>query len=130
MAQLVKKDTFLYEDAGSGNMVRRQVFAGQFVPDHYVTGDDTDGGALEETEAASGPGLGAGEASYPHNRGVSVKDQLARRGQDSSDEAVAAAELGGAAAQEQMAKQAKSGRAARSGQKSPSETTPSQPQQG
>jgi hypothetical protein len=100
MAKLVKKDTFLYEPVNPhGDVVRRQVFAGQFVPDHYIEGDDTDSGAFEEVEAQSGPGLGAGQAVYPHQRGVSAEEQLRRRGvEDPSDEEVAAATYGGQAA--------------------------------
>lgn len=110
MAQLVKKDTFLYEDAGAGNFVRRQVFAGQNVPDHYVEGEDTESGALEDVGEVRGPGLGAGEASYPHNRGVDTKEQLKRAGRSTSDEDVRAAAEGGQAAADQQAKAAKSGR--------------------
>lgn len=115
MAQLVKKDTYLYEDAGYGNMVRRQVFAGHYVPDHFVEGDDTEAGALQEIDAPRGPGLGAGELNYPHNRGVSVKEQLERRNaEDTSDSAVEAAAKGGAAAQAHAAQQGEKRSPARS----------------
>lgn len=122
MAQLVKKDTFLYEDSGWGNMVRRQVYAGQHVPDHYVPGEDTESGALEDIGVQRGPGLGAGEASYPHNRGVSAKEQLQRRGLDDSDEAAEAAALGGQAAVDHAnAQEAKTGSRSRSRKSSSAE---------
>lgn len=100
MARLVKKDTFMYEEVNPhGDMVRRQVFAGQMIPDHYVDGEDTAAGAVEDVDHAKGPGLGAGAQDYAHNRGVSVEAQLKRRGGKAPTKAqIAAARDGGQAA--------------------------------
>jgi len=49
MAKLVKKDTVMYEPINvHGDTVRRQVFAGQSIPDHWIAGDDTAKGAIED----------------------------------------------------------------------------------
>lgn len=100
MARVVKKDTFLYEEVNPhGDKVRRQVFAGQMVPDHYIEGDDTAKGAIEEVDHPRGPGLGAGAHGYPHQRGVSAEDQLKRRGVSRPTKAqIRAAQEGGQAA--------------------------------
>lgn len=101
MALRVTKNTFLYEQVNPhGQMVRREVFAGQMVPDHYVEGDDTESGAIEQVDApaTSVGGLGAAPHGYTHQRGQSVKDQLAAKlGHDPSDEEVEAYEQGGQA---------------------------------
>jgi hypothetical protein len=48
MPRIAKKDTFMYEVVGPDVLRRAQVFAGQFVPDSYIAGDDTDSGAFDE----------------------------------------------------------------------------------
>lgn len=52
MVRIAKKDTYATEDVGGGVEVRRQIFAGQPVPEIY----DIDPGDVEEQES-SGPGL-------------------------------------------------------------------------
>jgi len=69
MARRALKDTYMYEAVSPDAIVRRAVFAGQFVPDHYVTGEDSDESALED--GVDGPkmvgfGAAAGFGAAPH----------------------------------------------------------------
>lgn len=67
MARRATKDTFAFERVGIApgdeSEVRRQVIAGQLVPDHYRV---EDGSAVEETDGPPGVGLGAAPQSYKH----------------------------------------------------------------
>jgi hypothetical protein len=77
MPMRVAKNTFMYEPVSDDVLVRRAVFAGQFVPEHYIAGDDTEDGAVE-VDGAGAPmvGFGAAAANYKHNVGVPIAAQV------------------------------------------------------
>jgi hypothetical protein len=79
MPMRVAKNTFMYEPVSDDVLVRRAVFAGQLVPEHYIAGDDTEDGAVE-VDGAGAPmvGFGAAAANYKHNVGVPIAEQEAR----------------------------------------------------
>ena len=65
MAVRVSKDTYVYEQAGPDTFVRRQVFAGQPVPEGWF--EDEEGKTpFTGDPVARGAGLGASVAAYKH----------------------------------------------------------------
>lgn len=92
MARVANRDTFMYErvgiQPGDDTEVRRQVIAGQPIPDHYLVGEDTDEGALEEVEGAPVVGLGAAPQAYKHqldDRGQLKEEHRGRGGQEEQE---------------------------------------------